>query len=77
MSLGARCPRLNQQNTTASRGRGDDFTLDRFFGRVVRNDVGAGGRALLFHALYDDSIMQRTNLHTANSFLLVFVLGWL
>ena len=44
---------------------GNNFTLDWFLGRGIRNDDSAGGCALFFHALYDDSIMKRTNLHGA------------
>jgi len=43
---------------------GDDFALVRLLGRGVGDDDAAGGLALFFDALDDDSVMQWTDLHT-------------
>ncbi len=42
---------------------GDDLAADRLLGRGVGDDDAAGGRTLLFRALDDDAVVQRTDLH--------------
>jgi len=42
---------------------GDNLSLNGFFGRCVGNDNAARRGAILLHALHDDTVMQRTDLH--------------
>ena len=42
---------------------GDDFALDRLLGGRVRDHDAAGGHLFFFHALDDDAVVQRLDVH--------------